>query len=160
MRFTHDTGAACTAFPADFPGVKTPPEANASYRTASGELLADSGGLTLTGVTEYGERVRLAGRCTEVHKPLVSAARVHQKGRCSWIEAGGGYIIPSDGRLAKDIKKLIERRVGAEKGVIPLWEEYGTYVGYVKMGVPRATPSKPLCPVGADEVFRGQAARP
>ena len=161
MRFTHDTGAAATAFPLGTPGLPGgPADQNATYKTASGELLSDSGGLRVTGTTEHGDRVRLSGRCTDVHKPLVSASRVHAKGHCSWIESGGGYIFPSTGRLASEIRKLVARRIGAEKGVIPLWEENGTYVGYLWTGDRQTESSRALCPVDGDGGVLGQARRP
>ncbi len=59
MRFTYDTGAAVTAFPLDARmGEET--EANeATYKTASGEIIKDQGGLKVQGATEARHRVVL-----------------------------------------------------------------------------------------------------
>ena len=57
LRWTCDTGAAISAFPLDAK-IGTDAQANArSYRTASGELMSDRGGLRVQGTTEYGHGV-------------------------------------------------------------------------------------------------------
>jgi len=168
LRFTHDTGAAETAFPGSTPGQRSVPNPLASYKTASGEIIPDEGGLVVSGWSELGGNLRLSGRCAAVHKPLVSASRVHNKGHATWLEKGGGYILPGNGRLMKRIREMIAREISQETGAIPLWEEQGTYVGYVRLAGPAATGeaktgtrAAALCPVGQEEtVFRRQAVRP
>jgi hypothetical protein len=78
LRFTYDTGAAVTAFPLDSPGKHTDPNPNATYRTASGEIIEDAGGLIVQGESEHGEAIRLKGRKADVHKVLVSSAQVRR----------------------------------------------------------------------------------
>ena len=92
LRCNYDTGAAKTALPEaeDKPSVET----GKYYRTASGEVIPDFGKGTLCGTDESGRFLRLNGQVTKVHKILVSASAVHSKENFSWIESGGGYIIP------------------------------------------------------------------
>ena len=54
LRWTYETGAAISAFPLDA-RVGTETQANdCSYKTASGELMSDRGGLRVQGTTECG----------------------------------------------------------------------------------------------------------
>ena len=101
LRFTYDTGAAVTAFPSDFGlGTRTP-ASDATYKTASGEIIEDAGGLKLEGRAEGGRAIRLTGRLADVHKVLVAASAVHKQGHTTVLYQGGGAIIPGGSRLAR-----------------------------------------------------------
>ena len=65
IRLNYDTGAAVTVFPKSF--CKDATGNGSEYRTATGELTPDYGGLRLTGRAENGELKRVAGRLAEVH---------------------------------------------------------------------------------------------
>ena len=133
LRWTYDTGAAITAFPVDARiGIETEPNA-ASYKTASGELIPDQGGLRVQGLSESGRDVTLEGRKADVHKTLVSAGLVAKKGHVTVLDNDGGYILPRGGRLTQRIQQLIRAEVRKEKLAVPLYKEHGTYVGYLKV---------------------------
>ena len=150
MKFTYDTGAAVTAFPLNATvGEET--EANgATYRTASGEIIEDRGGLKVSGSTEAHHPITLSGRRADVHKILVSAGRTHAKGHVAFLSKDGGWILPSTSNLTKKIEQIIEDHARKQKGAVPLYQEKGTYVGYVKVEPEvmrmQAAPQA-LCPV-------------
>ena len=77
LRWTYDTGAAIPAFPLDAT-IGTETQANeCSYKTASGELIFDRGGLRVQGTTEKGYGMMFQGRKADIHKTLISASKVH-----------------------------------------------------------------------------------
>ena len=78
--WTYDTGAAVSAIPRDA-NIGTETEATeCSYKTASGDFIPDNGGLCVQGTTEHGYRVTFRGGKSDVHKTLISASEVHNKG--------------------------------------------------------------------------------
>ena len=82
LRWSYDTGTAISAFPLD---VKIGTETQAkecSYKTASGELISDRGGLRVQGTTEYGYGLTFQGRKADVHKTVISASNVHRCCSC------------------------------------------------------------------------------
>jgi hypothetical protein len=159
LKFTYDTGAAVTAFPLDAKmGEETEPN-ESTYRTASGEIIPDKGGLKLQATTEARHPVTLNGRRADVHKILVSAGRVHAKGHVSYLNGAGGWVIPGGSALARKMEDLINEHARRTKGSLQLYQERGTYVGYVKVqkeymnmkvkkGAEQAAPrAQALCPV-------------
>ena len=133
MKLNYDTGAAVTAFPRSMA-----PDAMGNgqlYRTATGELTEDAGALRVTGETEAGELRRITGRVTDVHKVLVSAAKVAGFGQDGWISKGGGYLYPASSPVARKVKELLEREACSEgSAMIPLYEENGVYNFYLRTG--------------------------
>ena len=133
MRWTYDAGAAITAFPLDARmGTETEPN-EASYKTASGELIPDRGGLRVQGVSESVRSVVLDGRKADVHKPLVSAGAIAQKGHVAVLGDLGGYIVPRGSPLARKIRELVHREAPREAATIQLYQEKGTYAGYLRV---------------------------
>jgi hypothetical protein len=65
----------------------------ASFRTASGEIIEDEGPGRWEGYTEKGVLAHINGRRAAVHKPLISANKMHQKGTIGIVGAKGGAII-------------------------------------------------------------------
>eukprot|EP00971_Amphidinium_carterae_P035024 689667-Amphidinium_carterae.2 len=59
--------------------------------TASGQMLEDKGEIVLAGSGENGQQMRVRGRATAVHKPLVSAART-LRGKIGVLTAQGGIL--------------------------------------------------------------------
>ncbi len=131
LKFTYDTGAAITAFPLDAKiGEET--EANdMNYKTASGELIPDQGGLKIKALTEAQHPLTMNGRKADVHKVLLSAGRVHSKGHVGYLNGAGGWVIPGGTALAKEMEDLIRKHARRTPGSIALYQERGTYVGYV-----------------------------
>ena len=126
LKWTHDTGAAISAFPLDGKsGTET--QANEwSYKTASGELISDRGGVREWGTSEYGYGVTFQGRKADVHKALISASKVHSKGRVAVVDSNGGYIIFYNSTLARKSQQLVQKEVSKEFGATRLYLENGT----------------------------------
>ena len=104
------------------------------YRAASGEVIPDFGISTLCGTDEEGKYLRLKGNVTKVHKILVSASAVHQKNNFTWLEAGGGYIIPEGSAIGKEMRETYQRLLEqyGTKELVPLWEENCVYDFYLR----------------------------
>ena len=73
---------------------------------------------------------------------------------------------PGAKRVGPEINNIIEKRVDITNGVVPLYEEQGTYVGYLRTDPTTATTTtttstRALCPVvDAAPGFRGPAHQP
>ena len=121
LRWTYGTGAAISAFPLDAK-IGTETQANeCSYKSASGDLISDGGGLRVKGTTEYGCGVTFQGRKADVHKTLISASIVHSKGHVAVVDSNGGYIIPPcNSTLASKIQQFVQNETGNEPGAIRL----------------------------------------
>ena len=154
LKFTYDTGAAITAFP---PGVgRATGEANENtYATASGEIIEDQGGAELDGTTELGKGMRLAGRRADVKKLLLAAGQAHRRGHFTILGRGGGYILPAGSALARRVQQIMEQEAPYVGDAVPLYEERGTYVGYLRAAV--APPAADLCQLPGG---RGPARKP
>lgn len=87
----------------------------------------------MSGWSEGGHPVRLGGRRADVHKVLVAAGQVHARGHVTILEKGGGYVIPGESSLARKIKQLVANEIDSVAGVLPIYEEKGTYAGYVQV---------------------------
>ena len=134
-------GAAISSFPLDA-RIGTETQANdCSYKTASGELISDRGGLRVQGTTEYGYGVTFQGKKADVHKTLISASEVHSKGRVAVLDSNGGYIIPCNSTLARKIQQHVQKEIVTEPGAISLYLESGTYIGYTRIQQHRSTRS-------------------
>ena len=67
--------------------------------------------------------------------------------------------MPSDGKLVTEIPQLIEEHLAWEApGMMPLYEENSTYVGYVHIKPEKNDNAKALCPVDAPTGFNRQWA--
>ena len=103
LRWTYDTSAAISEFPL-VARIGTETEANdCCYKTASGELISDRGGLRQQGTTQYGYGVTFQGRKADVRKTLISASKVHSKGHVAVVDLNGGYIISYKSTPARKI---------------------------------------------------------
>ena len=77
---------------------------------------------------------KITGEVEEVHMVFISAAATHAKGHFSWLEAGGGYIIPEASQVGKALRlayEVVMEQYGV-KDLIPVWEEKGVYNFYLK----------------------------
>ena len=125
-----DTGAAVTALPK---GAEAKPDGS-SYRTASGEFVGGYGPGTIVGKDELGRWRTIDGELADVHKVLISASATHAKGHFTWLEKGGGYIIPERSDLGKDLRRAFDAAVKKHDLVdlIPVYEEGGVCNFYLK----------------------------
>ena len=132
VALTLDTGAATTGFPLNFaeqfPVNKCVPN---EYRTASGEIISDEGSRTVTGwIPGLSQPARLTGRVMDIHKPLVSAAQVTQKGFDIWLGGDESIMIPSNGGLAQALRRCYADYVQKYglKDSVPVRQERGVFV--------------------------------
>ena len=65
---------------------------------------------------------KLNGEVADVHKILVSAAKLHEKGHTSWIVPGGGEIIPLNHPVSKAMIAAYHKAVDefGKMGIIPV----------------------------------------
>jgi hypothetical protein len=134
-KFGLDSGAAISAFPLSFLPASAPGQAGngRNYRTASGALLADKGGVKLTMKDENGLERQMPGRLADVHKPLVSQGKVADAGQQTWLTAEGGYLMHKSTPLAKKIQSMVEREAATNRGMLPVYREGGVYNFYMKL---------------------------
>lgn len=105
-----DTGAAVTAIPSelkDMLGLKVDTASARNYKTASGELLSDQGGVVLEGFSEAGGARKLNGRLIDVHRLLVSGGAVAKR-NAMFMMGNSGWIAPKDGPIAKGLQKSLK----------------------------------------------------
>lgn len=158
LKCNFDTGAAITAIPKQLaPDGGKPSEA--TYKTASGEMIHDYGSVAITGEDEHGQQRRLKGHATDVHKILISASAVHGKGFESWIGNGGGQIMPINHPVTQGLKREFERlcKLHGTEGFVPLYEERGVYNFYLRTSGKSSAVS--LAPVDVGVSSSGNARR-
>ena len=123
-----DIRQGCGDFPPDAK-IGTETQANeCSYKTASGELISDRGRLRVQGTTEYGYGLTFQDRKADVHKTLISPSKVHSKGHVAVVDLNGGYIIPNNRALARNIQQFVQNEIVKEPGSVRLYLENGTYI--------------------------------
>ena len=107
-----DTGAAITAVPrslAEEGLVQGDKEASStSYKTASGELLEDEGGVLVKGYDHQGRGRSIRGRLVNVHRTLASGTEVAKKNMVV-LNGDGGKIIPRSSKIATEMEKHLKR---------------------------------------------------
>ena len=106
-----DTGAAITAIPKKLGkllGAEVTEPNGKEYKTASGELLADQGGILLKGLDKYGQGRSLKGRLADVHRTLVAGTAV-TKQNLVVLDGDHGMIIPSGGSIAAGLRSTFQQ---------------------------------------------------
>ena len=136
-----DTGAGGTVWPADadYANEKTSCIASCSHRTATGELVEGLGGYMVHATDEWGRSLRFKGEKTHVHKPLLSAGMVTDKGHTVWLDGDAGYLITNDSPILREMRALYKRLVEVHSwnGVHELVKERGIYNLYVQVEAER-----------------------
>ena len=104
-----------------------------SFKTASGEIIQDEGPLRFVGKSEDGRRLALNGRVTDIHKPLVSAAKVAERNLVI-VDGRGGTVIRGGTRAAKRIQQMVNNQLGRDPSAeaIRLHRERGVYNFYLE----------------------------
>ena len=89
IAFNVDTGAGGTVWPmnADYACEKISGPGGRNYKTATGEMVEGQGRVF------GGHLLQMTGEKTSVHKPLLSAGDVTDKGHALWLDGNVGYII-------------------------------------------------------------------
>ena len=119
-----------------------------SFRTASGERIPDQGVKTFWCRDERGKRRRLTGRVAEVHKALVSAAAVCDKGQDLYLGAEGGYVLGP--KITKLLRAAFEDIVAVHgyDDTTPVHREKNVFNFYVRDVVGRRCgASTDACPL-------------
>ena len=130
-----DTGAAITAVPRSFAEeglVQGDRDASStSYKTASGELLEDEGGVLVKGYDHQGRGRSIRGRLVNVHRTLASGNEVAKKNMVVLSE-DGGKIIPRSSKIAnemeKHLKKLMKQYPDEAEKLTEMYVQKGIYV--------------------------------
>ena len=130
-----DTGAAVTAVPktlADQGLVQSDGNMDTRcYKTASGEILEDGGGVVVKGLSEEGFKRSLNGRLVGVHRMLASGTAV-AKNNLVVLDGKQGWIIPRKGKIAEGMKeafdKLVMRHPQEAEKMTQLYEQKGIFV--------------------------------
>ena len=128
-----DTGAAVTAIPKSLSSyVEFKSEANQNnYKTASGELLPDEGGVLLKGFTPNWGGRSIEGRMVDVHRPLVAGSAGSKK-NLVLLSGDKGWIVPRHGRIHGELLKKFDElllKYPEEAGsVVEMYEKKGIFL--------------------------------
>ena len=144
IKINLDTGAAKTVHPenAEY-GQKVESDEVLKFRTATDEIVSGSGKLKLEAVDEWGTAVRIPGAIGPVHKPLMAAGEVTDKGNDCWLSEDGGFVIQKGSQIQKAMRAAFEAAVQkyGYKGTVAVYKERGIYNMYVR----EKKPKKDLC---------------
>ena len=96
--FNVDTGAEGTVWPmnADYACEKISGPGGRNYKTATSEMVEGQGRFRVRCQSAWGHLLHMTGEKTSVHKPLLSAGDVTDKGHALWLDGNVGYIIQKD----------------------------------------------------------------
>eukprot|EP00435_Cladocopium_sp_Y103_P068786 s76_g32.t1 len=141
-----DTGASVTVFPKRLFDNLEP--TSMRLRTASGEVVQGYGRAAIRGEDTTGMKRKLNGNVADVHKVLISAGQMHEKGFTSWLGQGGGEIIPKSHPVNKALEDAYYKAVAkyGKEGIIPVLEEDGIYNFYLKEDLPEEGAISPKSP--------------
>lgn len=106
-----DTGAAVTAIPQDLKetlGLRSNEASARNYKTASGELLPDGGGVGVKGLDAEWRGRAINGRLVNVHRLLLSGTDIGKK-NCVLLDGDQGTILPRKGAIARGLQREFER---------------------------------------------------
>ena len=98
IAFNVDTGAGGTvrAIDADYACEKLSGPAGRNYKTATSEMVEGKGRLRVRCQSVWRHLLHMTGEKTSVHKPLLSAGDVTDKGHALWSDGDVSYIIQKD----------------------------------------------------------------
>ena len=160
-----DTGAAVTAVPLSLErsgllkGDSNP--SDTSYRTASGELLGDRGGVVVEGYDNHGFGRSVEGRLIDVHRMLASGTAVSKK-NVVLLDGNSGHIIPKGGKIAQGLRasfqELLKQYPGEAQQLTELYEQKGIFVFDLWLNG-MAKEFEALGAVGQPEGFKRQVTR-
>ena len=92
IAFNVDTGAGGTVWPmnADYACEKISGPAGRNYKYATGEMVEGQGRFRVRCQSVWGRQLHMTGEKTSVHKPLLSAGDVTDKGHALWLDGNVG----------------------------------------------------------------------
>ena len=137
IAFNVDTGAGGTVWPmnADYACERISGPGGRNYKTATGEMVEGQGRFRVRCQSAWGHLLQMTGEKTSVHKPLLSAGDVTDKGHALWLDGNVGYIIQKDSPILTAMRTCF-RRVCEQhswNGAIDLTKERGVYNLYVQV---------------------------
>ena len=150
-----DTGSARTVFPTnEADGEDIAGGGTLRFKTATGEITESEGGYKVKGKSENGITVSFSGVKAPIHKPLISAGAVTDKGSDIFLSDSlgkhfpSGMVIVKGSPLAKALREWLHWAVPrfGPRCTIPVHKERGVYNVYIKT-VSTETDAKSLCPV-------------
>ena len=83
--------------------------AGRNYKTATGEMVEGQGRFRVRGQSVWGQRLHMTGEKTSVHKPLLSAGDVTDKGHALWLDGNVGCIIQKDSPVLTAMRTCFQR---------------------------------------------------
>ena len=132
--FNVDTGVGGTVWrmSADYACEKVSGPAGRNYKTATGEIVEGQGRFRVRCQNVWGHRVHMTGEKTSVHKPLLSAGDVTDKGHALWLDGNvGKRDSPILTVMRMRFEKVCEQH--SWNGAIDLTKERGVYNLYVQV---------------------------
>ena len=137
IAFNVDTGAGGTVWPmnADYACEKISDQAGRNYKTATGEMVEGEGRFRVRCQSVWRHQLHMTGEKTSVHKPLLSAGDVTDKGHALWLDGNVGYIIQKDSPILTAMRMCFEKACEQHSwnGAIDLTKERGVYNLYVQV---------------------------
>jgi hypothetical protein len=137
VKINLDTGAARTVFPENVKYGERKEEKVVNFKTATGEVVPSSGGLVLIARDEWGRRTRCTGALAPVHKPLLAAGQVTDKGNSVWLSGDRGYIVEKGSYVQKCVQKAFDEAMKetSGRGTLEVYKENGIYNLYMQVDV-------------------------
>ena len=101
IAFNVDTGAGGTVWPVDADSAceKISGPAGRNNETATSEMVEGKGWFRVRCQSVCGHQLNITGEETAVHKPLLSAGNVTDKGHALRLDGDVGYIVHSDAHV-------------------------------------------------------------
>ena len=108
--------------------------AGRNYKTATGEMVEEQGRFRVRCQSDWGHQLHMTGQKTSVHKPLLSAGDVTDKGHALGLVRDTGYIIEKDSPILAAMRKCLKRvcEQHSWNGTNDLTKEGGVYNLYVQ----------------------------
>ena len=135
VNVTLDTGAARPVFPEDFKhGQRIEQERPMKFKTATGEIVHSSGDIKLDAWDEWGGKVRFPGTLAPVHKPLLAAGQLTDKGNDVWVSGDSAFILGKGSKIQKLMRETFRKAMAEHEGAqtIGAYKENGVYNVYVQ----------------------------
>ena len=137
IAFNVGTGAGGTVWPmnADYACEKISGPGGRNHKTATGEMVEGQGRFRVRCQSVWGHLLQMNGEKTSVHKPLLSAGDVTDKGHALWLDGNVGYIIQKDSPILTAMRTCFQRvcEQHSWNGAIDLTKERGVYNLHVQV---------------------------
>ena len=103
--------------------------------TATGEMVEGQGRFCVRCQSAWGHLLQMTGEKTSVHKRLLSAGDVTDKGHALWLDGNVGYNIQKDTPILTAMRTCFQRvcEQRSWNGAIDLAKERGVYNLYVQV---------------------------